>query len=64
MLSALSVDEENLTLFVIVIKCVFKFLFVGFRTEKDGAPIFVPIPEESSLVLSYGCLLNGISACY
>lgn len=51
-------------LFVRVMKRVFKFPFVDFKTETKGAPIFVLIPEESSLVLSYGCLLNGISACY
>ena len=51
-------------MFVNVIKCVFKFPLVDFKTETKGAPIFVLIPEESSLVLSHGCLLNGISACY
>jgi len=57
-------ERRELTVFVNVIKCVFKFPLVDFKTETKGAPIFVLIPEESSLVLSHGCLLNGISACY
>jgi len=56
--------RKELTLFVHVIKLLFKFPFVDFKSETKGAPIFVLIPEESSLVLSHGCLLNGVSACY